>query len=361
MSYTNYEKNPVIDLNKKDFRDPNVSWNEQLKKWLMVVALPTEHKVQFYASENLKEWELLSEFGNAGYINAAWECPSLLQVPVEGDPQQKKWVLLVSAGGPEKGPFMQYFVGGFDGKSFKNDNAADMILTVDYGDCFYAAIAWNNLPEDKKILIGWMVPGPQETYPWKGQMSISRDLSLRQTKNGLRLVQKPSSVIENNLAKLADNKIIRKTNVKIENAEKELQKIEGNSFWLDAVFSVKHGTDFGFGIGRKKSNDGKILFKTVVGYNTLAGQLYIDRSLSGNAKMNKNKLKQVAEAKESDSSVRMQILFDKSSLEVFLNDGEKVLSTYIFPDKDANGLSVFAKGGSVTLKSLTIWDLSKNE
>ncbi len=176
MTYTNYDKNPVIDLQKKDFRDPNVTWNKKTKQWTMVVSLPSEHKVRFYGSADLKNWNLLSEFGPAGFINAGWECPFLIELPLDGKAGHQKWVLVNSAAGRERGTYMQYFVGDFDGKVFKNDNPPETVLTLDYGDSFYAAIPWNNLPDDKKIFIGWMVPGPQETYPWKGQMSIPRDL-----------------------------------------------------------------------------------------------------------------------------------------------------------------------------------------
>ena len=196
MTFTNYKKNPVIDLNKRDFRDPNVFWYEPGKFWLMTVVLPAEHKAQFYRSTNLKDWKLLSEFGPQGYTGAYWECPFLIQLPVE-DTDNKKWVLVTSAAGGERGVFEQYFVGDFDGKEFSNSNPPDKILTLDYGDTYYAAIPWNNLPDNKKTYIGWMIPNPQPTYPWRGQMSIARDLSLRQTKDGIRLIQSPSSVIEN--------------------------------------------------------------------------------------------------------------------------------------------------------------------
>ena len=362
MTYSNYPNNPVLDLHKKDFRDPNVSWNAELNKWLMVVALPTEHKVLFYESENLKQWALLGEFGNSGYCKAAWECPSLMQLPVEGNPGKKKWILMVSAGGAEKGSFMQYFVGEFDGKTFKNDNPADSILTVDYGDCLYAAIPWNNLPDDKKILIGWMVPGSQETYPWRGQMSIPRDLSLRETINGLRLVQLPSSVIQNNLAQLSKNRVMTLKDRTLSNKDYVIynqQALPGNAYWLDAVFSIKSPTDLAFRIGQKKDKDNNTISETIVGYNSTTNKLYVDRNLSGNVKLKSDKLKEMIDLVKRDSTIRIQILFDKSSLELFFNNGEKVLSCYIFPDQDANGLSVFSTGGTVVVKSLKIWDLSK--
>jgi fructan beta-fructosidase len=357
MTYTSYTGNPVIDLQKKNFRDPNVTWNEELKKWVMVVALPTDYKVRFYASDNLKEWQLLSEFGNAGYISAAWECPSLIQLPVEGNPRKKKWVLLVSAGGPKRGPFMQYFTGDFTRGEFKNDNPSDTLLTVDYGDCFYAAIPWNNLPGDKKVLIGWMVPGSQQTFPWKGQMSIPRDLSLRETGQGIRLVQQPSSLIKNNLASLSDNHVAEMKDLSLRNEEISIDEktVQGNAYWLEAELNVEQGATAGFRIAQKK---GGTPVQTEIGYDAIKHQVYVDRSHTGDEKIKKEHLRQTIDLPGESGKVRLEILFDKSSLEVFVNGGEKVLTTYVFTDSEANAVSAFATGGGAVIKSLKVRDLS---
>ena len=357
MTYSNYAGNPVIDLQKKDFRDPNVSWSEELKKWVMVVALPTDYKVRFYASDNLKEWQLLSEFGHAGYTGAAWECPSLIQLPVEGGTGKKKWVLLVSAGGAPKGSFMQYFTGEFTGGVFKNDNPPDTLLTVDYGDCFYAAISWNNLPGNKKTLIGWMVPGSQETFPWKGQMSIPRDLSLRETDQGIRLVQQPSSLIKNNLAVLSNNHVAEMKDQPIRNGEIAIDEkgVQGNAYWLEAELEVEQGATAGFRIARKK--DG-IPVQTEIGYDVVNHRVYVDRSSSGDEKIKKDQLRQTVDLPASSKRIRLKILFDRSSLEVFVNEGEQVITTYVFAPDGANEMSAFATGGSAVIKSLKVWDLS---
>ena len=270
---------------------------------------------------------------------------------------------MTSAGGPERGPFMQYFVGDFDGKEFKNDNPPDTLLTVDYGDCYYAAIPWNNLPGNKKIYIGWMVPGPQETYPWKGQMSIPRDFGLRQTNRGIRLVQQPTSIIKNGLAKLSNKRVAEMKDLKMsDHQEISIGKdhaIQGNSYWLDAELMVEPGTTAGFRIAQKKDKDNKIISETEIGYDASKNQIYVDRSNAGNGKIRKDKLRQTIDLANKTGKVRLEILFDKSSLEVFVNDGEQVLSTYTFPDEDANLLSAFSVGGSALIKSLTVWDLSK--
>lgn len=122
-TWTQFEGNPVLDLGKADFRDPKVIWHEASKRWVMTVSLPTERKVSFYASPDLKQWRHLNDFGRAGALNGIWECPDLFEVPVENDPGRKKWVLLVNInpGAPAGGCGCQYFIGDFDGSTFTPD------------------------------------------------------------------------------------------------------------------------------------------------------------------------------------------------------------------------------------------------
>jgi fructan beta-fructosidase len=333
MSFTNYTGNPVIDLQKRDFRDPNVFWHKPSGQWVMAVSLPSEHKIRIYGSANLKDWNLLSEFGPEGYIGANWECPSLIELPVvggsggaQGAPSGgTKWVLMNSAAGGKRGVFMQYFVGNFDGKTFKNDNPADVVLTVDYGDCFYAAIPWNNAQQDAKILVGWMIPPKQETYPWRGQFSIPRDLSLVKTSAGYRLQQQPAAVIRKAIAGT------------LAATPTSLDKLAGNSYWLDAEWDVSAGSTVGF----------KLAGGTVVAYDAAAHQVYVDRGKGDRLTL---------AVMGADNHIRLQVLFDNSSLEVFVNGGEQVLTTYVYPPVGATGCSVIGKGG---VKNMQVWDLSK--
>ncbi|WP_406110520.1 GH32 C-terminal domain-containing protein [Streptomyces sp. NBC_01003] len=119
-TWTKYRGNPVLDIGSKEFRDPKVQWYAPTKSWLMTVSLSTEHKVRFYSSKNLKDWNLLSEFGPAGATGGVWECPDLFPLPVDGDKKRTKWVLVVNLnpGGIAGGSGAQYFVGDFDGKKF---------------------------------------------------------------------------------------------------------------------------------------------------------------------------------------------------------------------------------------------------
>jgi fructan beta-fructosidase len=360
-TFTNYEHNPVIDLQKKDFRDPNVFWFEKTRQWVMTVALPAEHKVRFYSSANLKDWSLLSEFGPQGYINTGWECPFLVHLPVMGKPNLMKWVLMVSAAGGDRGVFMQYFVGDFDGTKFISDHPANTVLTVDYGDCFYAAIPWNNLPGDKKVFIGWMVPGQQQTYPWRGQMSIPRDMKLKQDSKGTRLLQSPSSVIYNSLSVLSGNRTVQLKDISINNLEKKINwqhNTNSNSFWLEAELITDATVTTGFKIARERDKDNNIVHETKIIYDPVKHQLIVDKTNTGGGEINQEQILKTIDLQNEGRSIKLVLLFDKSSLEIFVNDGEKVLTTYIYPDEKSNELAVFAEGGKAIIKSLKIWDLS---
>lgn len=124
-TWTKHEGNPVLDIGLKDFRDPKVMWHEESAKWVMTVSMPTDRKVRFYGSPNLKDWSLLGEFGPAGAVKGIWECPDLFPLEVEGT-SETKWVLVVNIGGDAiaGGSGCQYFVGDFDGETFVEDRSS---------------------------------------------------------------------------------------------------------------------------------------------------------------------------------------------------------------------------------------------
>lgn len=123
-TWTNWEGNPVLDLNLKDFRDPKVFWSDQSEQWVMVLALSADRKIAFYGSEDLKTWSLLSEFGPAGATEGVWECPDMWPLAVDGNPNNVKWVLEVDlgAGSVAGGSGGQYFIGDWDGERFTLDS-----------------------------------------------------------------------------------------------------------------------------------------------------------------------------------------------------------------------------------------------
>ena len=123
-TWTKFSGNPVLDIGEKDFRDPKVIWHEPTKRWIMTVAWPMPRKVRFYASPDLKKWTHLSDFGPAGSVSGIWECPDLFPLAVEGEAGVQKWVLIVNvgSGAPATGSGGQYFIGDFDGTTFKTES-----------------------------------------------------------------------------------------------------------------------------------------------------------------------------------------------------------------------------------------------
>ena len=167
----------------------------------MIVALPREHRVQFYRSTNLLEWTLAGAFGPAGGVSGQWECPDLMLVPIQDSPLEARWVLKVDVdadflGG---GSGAQYFVGDFDGYAFSVDT--DVAPTdediVDFGPDFYAAVSWSDLPGDQPgpLWIGWMsnhqTGRHYPTDPWRGAQSLPRVLFLFAEGSTLKLGQRP--------------------------------------------------------------------------------------------------------------------------------------------------------------------------
>jgi fructan beta-fructosidase len=119
-----YDQNPVLDSDEPAFRDPQVWFDEDSQRWLMVITLPEERKVSFYASNDLKQWEHLSDFGPIGARSQLWEVPDLFQLSIDGDANNMKWVLLCGMGPNRE----QYFIGDFDGTQFTLDPVANGYL-----------------------------------------------------------------------------------------------------------------------------------------------------------------------------------------------------------------------------------------
>ncbi|MBK7214022.1 MAG: glycoside hydrolase family 32 protein [Bacteroidales bacterium] len=118
IGFDYYEGNPVINVDQKDFRDPSVFWHEPTQRWIMVIAKAIDRKIEFYSSQDMKSWQFLSSFNNRGARDQVWETPDLIQLPLNGDPGNVKWVLTCGMG-PNR---IQYWVGDFDGANFVLDS-----------------------------------------------------------------------------------------------------------------------------------------------------------------------------------------------------------------------------------------------
>jgi len=363
-TWTKYAENPVIDLHLAGFRDPKVFWHECTHKWVMVTALGSQHRLKLFGSTDLKHWVALSEFGPAGATGGAWECPDLFSLPVDGDASQTKWVLGVNVnpGGVAGGSGNQYFVGSFDGATFSSETPAGRILWADYGADFYASTSFSDMPKSdgRRIWLGWLsnwkygarVP----TDPWRGAQSIPRELKLKRFADGIRLVQEP--VIE--------LRMLRQQHTRVENrsieAANNLLKAKGvRGEMLEIVAEIAPGGASEFGLKVRKG-DGE---ETVIGVDTNKLTLFVDRTRSGNVRFDEHfpSRDEGPITLGARKSVRLHIFIDRSSVEVFGNDGETIISELIFPKRGSDQIELYSQGGQdsqggqARVLKMDVWNL----
>ena len=190
-TFEKYKNNPVLDENKKDFRDPKVF--KYKNEWIMAVAQPHEHQISFYSSPNLITWKHLSDFGPAAATGGVWECPDLFPLEVEGE---EVWVLIVSLNpGGLHGSGTQYFIGDFNGTTFVPKYSTEEPRWLDYGKDNYAGVTFNNEPNGKRIFIGWLANWDDvRSHPatsWTTQMTVPRQLGLTVFNGEIVLTQQP--------------------------------------------------------------------------------------------------------------------------------------------------------------------------
>lgn len=355
-TWVKYACNPVLqDEDITDFRDPKVFWHEQSGRWVMVLAAG-DH-ARFYISPNLIDWTLSGTFGEAeGSHDGVWECPDLFELPVDGDTGHSRWVLLISIGdqgGLPEGSRTQYFIGHFDGERFVNDLPAETILWMDHGRDNYAGVTWSDVPDTdgRRILIGWMsnwkYANLTPTERWRSAMTIPRVMGLTSTKDGIRLIQTPVEELHGlrrEAVKLAD--------VTVQPGHNPLADFKGSQYELEAVFELGTAAEFGFKVRCGEQEE------TVVGYDAVTNELFIDRTQSGVSDFHPQfACKHGAVLEPEGPKLHMRIYVDWSSVEVFAGGGRAVLTDQIFPSPESGGLELYVKDGSLKLVSLSIYSL----
>ena len=353
-SWTKYAGNPVIpNLKKeKDFRDPKVVWHEESKKWIMSLAV--YDKVRFFSSENLKDWNFISDFGIEG-DDRLWECPDLFPIVVEGE-DVVKWVLIVSIQkkAPNGGTATSYFVGDFDGKKFKSNHEDQKWL--DWGTDNYAFVTWDNIPKEdgRRIGIGWMsnwqygliVP----TEVWRSAMTLPRELVLYRDGVDFSLRSFPVKELES----------LRKSQILIEPmVVKDTAEIKGSfdplQCELELLIDLQKTTASRFGI-RLSNELGERLIISIDKKNEL---LTVDRTESSKNKFSDEFYNEVhtAPLKLRKADLGLNIFLDASSLEIFVDDGVMSFTDIFFPSKKFTNISFFAIEGELVLKEGKVYTL----
>ena len=324
-TFTKWEGNPVVGHIQDGNRDPRVFWHEPTKKWVMVLYLG-DNDTGFLTSDNLKDWTEQSR------IEGFHECPELFQMPVDGDKDRKKWVLYGAAG--------DYMIGQFDGKVFTPETE---IIEYAHGDGFYASQLYNNIPsEDGRVIqVAWGridIPG----MPFNQMMTFPVSLELRNTGEGLRLCPMPIREIE----KLYASEEVFK-DIRVEPGSNLLSGIEGDLFDIQAEIEILEANRFGFRIrGIEVVWDAEA--ETVT-----SGWVTYDAK-----EMALTTGEESARLAADDGRIRLRILVDRTSIEVFANDGEVYMPMDALPEEGQGGtLGFFVEGGAATIKSLAVREL----
>ena len=322
-TFTKYEGNPVIGHIRGGNRDPKVIWHEPTKKWVMVLYVEN-HEMDFFTSADLKNWTHTSR------LKCFHECPELFELPVDGDENNKKWVIYGAAA--------DYLVGAFDGKEFKPETQP---LKFNYGNAFYASQTFSDIPAEdgRRIMMGWgRVPMPG--MPFNQMVTFPVELSLKTTDEGIRMFAEPVQEIRN----LHQKKHAWK-NETIEGV-KTLSGIEGELFHIKAEFNLKDAKSFAL-----------ICREYEVKYDAQSQQIVCkgpaNKMVPGHFANPYS-----APLKPVNGKIKFEILVDRTYVEVFVNGGR-----YYFPmgaylvDKDP-AIKVISDGGKTELLKLEINELN---
>lgn len=326
-TWEKFEGNPIIPYDEKDdARDPKVLWYEPAQSYVMVIYRKTSEDdntkgISFYTSKNLTDWEYKN------HIYGFYECPDLVPMQVTNRPEETKWVLFDGDG--------SYIIGNFDGETFSPETAK---MKSDFGKNYYATQTWSNIPEEdgRVIQIAWMRGGNFPDMPFNGQMSFPSELSLTKFDFGYKVTRKPVSEIELLHGKQyswENKKLIPGINQNL------VKKIKGDCLHITGEFDLKSCSNFGFYVRNSKKTAGtEILYDVKRGTISVMG-VSVPLELAGNR-------------------IKLEILIDRASIEVFANDGQIVLTNNFNPEKGADGLQLFNSGGEIIVEKLDIYEVN---
>lgn len=350
-TFSTYEKNPVwADASFVDSRDPKVRWYAPTSRWIMTLA--TGQTVTFYESKDLKKWDKLSDFGTGvGAHGGVWECPDLFPLTYNG---REKWVLLVSInpGAPNGGCATQYFIGDFDGRTFKADRLP-YPLWVDYGCDNYAGVTWSNVPRGRILFLGWMsnhdyanfVP----THYFRNSMTIPREMKLVHNGKHVVLASYPACEIEKMRVERhsVQDAVISDTHL--------VSGVAAMSRGVyDMEFTLTPSSNAPFGFTLMNDADEQVVFI----FDRAQGVLAVDRAKSGNTTFYpKFYVESITSPLSSRDSYHVRLLIDKASSELFINGGESVQTNIFFPSAPFNRIRFDSSEGSVKLSDMAVYEM----
>ncbi|MCC6225201.1 MAG: glycoside hydrolase family 32 protein [Microthrixaceae bacterium] len=368
FTWTKYDRNPVADRGSTDFRDPKVFRYRKADTrggyWVMVAVEAVDRQVVFARSDDLKTWEHQSVFGPANAVDGVWECPDLFELPVDGDPDNTRWVLVVNLnpGSVAGGSGGQYFVGHFDGVEFTPDPThAGERLWLDWGRDYYAAVSYDNVPDGRRIMTGWMndwtyalsVP----TSGWRGNMTLPREVALTEVGGRIELSQRATHQIED--YRLGEQALVR-SGIEVAEGTHPLS-ILGDMLEIDVELEMGDAQRAGVvarmsdgftadGSGPADHEEG-----TLVGYDAETECVFVDRTRSGVVGFHPAfATVSAAPVSVADGVVSLRIYVDRGSVEVFAARGTRTITNLIFPDSRSQRVALFSEGGTAKIRQIAV-------
>jgi fructan beta-fructosidase len=359
-----YAHNPILTLHpdSRQFRDPSVFWYPDGQCWIMTTVVGDAQLVKLYRSTDLLHWSYLSDFQPSGYRRPGmlWEMPTLIPLPLDGNVQAIRWVMIVSVNpwSIAGGSGVQYFVGRFDGVTFTPDalpapgSDPSRYDWLDHGADQYATTLFANTGPAGPLLIGWMsnweYATDLPTAPWRGQMTLPVDIALKTVDGHPTVVQKPARAYED---------LVRKSGVALY-PDRTLPKdtplptaFRGDV--LDIRLTLRRGSAARAGIVVRQSPDGKI--GTIVSYDFNRGTLTLDRGHSGDSGFSPRfSPVHIAYLSAPGGEIALHLVIDRSSVELFANDGVLRMTDLIFPPAGSDRVSLFSQGGRAIVHGMEV-------
>ncbi|MFH1568563.1 MAG: glycoside hydrolase family 32 protein [Gemmatimonadota bacterium] len=336
-TFARYSGNPVLGHLRAANRDPRVIWHEPTGRWVMALYLDGSD-FALLASPDLKSWQPLCEVT----VEGTGECPDLFELPVDGDPADTRWVFWGAAG--------VYRLGTFDGRTFVPQTPA---VRCELGANGYAAQTWSDVPaEDGRCLqISWMAGGQYPDMPFNQQLSIPVALSLRTTREGVRLCRQPVREVEG----LRRREHAWDGHLLQPGPDRRALFVRHGPGWRDHVARslaplVVDTTAELFDIcAEVEVRDAEAFGMRVRGHD-----LWYDRSGQSFTCLGR----QVPVPLDGQGRLRFRVLVDQTSLELFARDGEVSASFCYLPGPRGAPLEFYARGGPVRLVALRVHELA---
>ena len=282
------------------------------------------NKFGLFTSDDLKSWTQIQEIT----IEGGAECPDFFQIPLDGDKKKMKWVLTAANG--------QFLMGSFDGKQFKPEtesHPSDFSGTYSlWGKNYYAVQTFSDIQDGRTIQLGWMPGSEFKGMPFNQQLAFPRELTLKTTREGIRLFGVPVREIET-----LHGKKQSWTSLIVKPENNLLSSLTGELYHIIAEFVVDKNTAEVFGFNLRGFD---------VLYNTENGMITARRPTD-------NIVSEVKLMPE-EGKIRIEILLDRTSVEIFANNGDVPMSFFYLPDDGNKELSFVCKEGNVSLSSMDV-------